>query len=236
MCLGKWVHFKTCVLPAKYSRRFTRGLQLEVLHLYFYTHSIFPYNMTEQLKILLTGHSFVRRLAESGSPPRRFLSSDYMVHLYYKGGSRIGGRNSFISSIDKELCRLENIECIVIQLGNNDIPRYKGDVHLTRLAETYVQLVRELCIRRNIVAVICSEIPRGYMHSCENTSWFNKELERLTSGEMYINFWRHKGLHKGNASVLLPDRVHLNGKGQKKFFYSLQAAIRRAVRNIKVFV
>ena len=191
--------------------------------------------MADEVKLLLTGHSFIRRVVEHGNPPRQFRCGAQVL-TYHKGGCRIAGRNPFLPYIDKEMAKHENINCVIFQLGNNDIPRYKGREHLTQLAVSYVTRVSELCVKWNMEAVICSEIPRGYMGSFEDTSWFNSELDRLILEDSRIFYWRHKGLHKRNGAVLLPDRVHLNGKGQTKYFHSLQAAMRCAVRRIKVLI
>ena len=158
-------------------------------------------------------------------PPRQFLAGRCEVVWKYQGGCTIGGRLSYVSSIDKELAKHGDVDCVILQLGNNDIPCFHGRQALTQLAHDYVRQVREMCFRRDVRAVICSEVPRGHSGSLEKTSDFNSALENSVSTENHITYWRHKGLHKGNDSVLLPDGVHLNSKGQTRFFYSLQRAM-----------
>ena len=185
--------------------------------------------MDEKPKILLAGHSFIRRLAEY-LPPRQFAAGSCEVVWKYQGGCTIGGRYPYIASIDQVLSRHGDIDYAILQLGNNDIPCFHGQQALTQLVHWYVQHVRELCFKHDIRAVLCSEVPRGYNGSLENTSLFNSTLESRVSTESHITYWRHKGLHKANDTVLLPDRVHLNGKGQAKVFHSLQKAMTRQIK------
>ena len=175
-------------------------------------------------KFMIAGHSFIRRLALF-LPPRQFLGGSCDVVWKYQGGSEISDRRSYMSTIDEELAKHEDVQCVFLQLGNNDIELYHQLPALTQLVQDYVRQVRELCIKHDVRAVVCSEIPRNISGSLRKTAIFNFTLESMVSSEDHITYWHHKGLHKGNSSVLLPDRVHLNGKGQTKYFYSLQRAL-----------
>lgn len=180
-------------------------------------------------KVLLAGHSYIRRLAEY-LPPRQFVGGSCDIIWKYQGGCTISGRYPYIASIDQVLSRHGDFDFAILQLGNNDIPIFNGQSNLKQLVNRYVQQVRDLCFKHDIKAVLCSEVPRGYNGSLDNTSNFNSILEERVSMESHISYWRHEGLHKANDTVQLPDRVHLNSKGQAKFFHSVQKAMTRQIK------
>ena len=181
---------------------------------------------------MIAGHSYVRRLAVF-VPPRQFLGGRCEIVWKYQGGGTIDGRRSYVSTIDEELAKHGDVHCVFLQLGNNDIAWQHKLPAVTQMVHGYVQQVRDLCIKHNVRAVICSEVPRSLSGSMKRTSLFNSTLESVISSERHISYWKHKGLHKGNSSVLLPDGVHLNSAGQTKFFYSLQRAMARETHKFR---
>ena len=181
---------------------------------------------------MIAGHSYIRRLAVFLTP-RQFLGGRCEIVWKYHGGCTIDGRRSYVSTIDEELAKHGDVNCVFLQLGNNDIACLHRLPALTQLVHDYVRQVRDMCIRRDVRAVICSEVPRSLSGSMRKTSLFNSTLESVISSESHITYWRHKGLHKGNSSVLLPDGVHLNSAGQTRFFYSLQRAMVQETRRFR---
>ena len=182
------------------------------------------------MNVLVAGHSFVRRLAFDIKV--RNLSWQVpgaSIILEGKGGATICGPKPFDREIDIQF-RTTKFSLLILDIGSNDLdPVRHPNWCLPKLAEALVSKASLLATRFNISVVICLPIPRDeeqFPGSFQRTTQFNTILKGLVDKEVRVHVWAHKGLFKRDRTYLDKHGVHLNSKGQIKYFHSIRAAIK----------
>ena len=181
-------------------------------------------------RILILGHSFIRRLA--GFLHKRGhehlmakLSSLGSVNFHGVGGRTVAKVRKFDLSI---ICRLSP-DIIVLELGSNDLTKLPAQT----VGSDLETLVRYLHNEFNVKSIaVCQVIWR---HSPECTAYNFKVtklhlyLKAVLAPIPYCLYWRHRGFWNSRKNIYLPDGVHLNDLGNLKLFRSIQGAVIKAL-------
>ena len=179
----------------------------------------------DKMPVLVTGHSFVRRLGSELTACGNTLSTDSVaVTLEGQGGAFIMGARSFRDRVLLAYSK-QHYPLVIYELGSNDI---QGSRDIDKVVESYVSEVVSLCTRFRAHAVLCLPIPRMetmFPHSVSRTAKFNDLLKIKVADIPNIALWKHKGLHRPSWRYMARDGVHLNGDGNIKYFFSLKCAI-----------
>ena len=185
-------------------------------------------------KVLILGHSFVRRLKNdlhNKFDPRATTSFGLVgtaeVHLHGIGGRTV----QKLTSCDLEMVRLLAPDVVLLEIGTNDLTSLAPEVVGSSIEELVLTLKGF-----NSVAVVgvCHVIPRGEATLNSMTFW-----ERATVLQQYLEVvldpldsifcWRHKVFTRPNQDFYLRDGVHLNVRGQYLLYRSYRGAILKAL-------
>ena len=189
-------------------------------------------------KVLILGHSFVRRLnvflhqsRDRRTVPGFDLSS---VDLSFLG---VGGR-TVPKTLQFDIAKVKALqpEIIILELGSNDlcsVGRHPESVGSD--IEHLVSFLHDHCGAAFVVA--CQVIHRS------NTSThipdynvkvdvLNQYLQVVLEPLVYADFWYHRGLRNPSIPVLCRDGVHLNDHGNYTLYRSYRGAILFALKQI----
>ena len=186
-------------------------------------------NFRDNPKILILGHSFVRRLNQFVSKVLR------LIHQFFlKGAARfkwhgVGGRTVATTlNYDLQVVASFKPDIVILQLGTNDLSQLTALVVGSALED----LVRLLHDSHNVkIVCVCQTIYR------EANPEFNERARALTKFLKvfleplpYSFFWGHRGFWNATQRFLTRDGVHLNQRGQYKFYRSLRGAVLKSLR------
>ena len=183
-------------------------------------------------RVLVLGHSFVRRLREfaaqnhSGGPYdlNLGLSNVCSIDLH-----RIGGR-----SVDKMIRNdLDKIRSaapnnVVLELGSNELCDKDSDSEtiafsILALAEL---LLTELSLRFIAVCEVTARQNEPFVGYNERAALLNSHLRESLHVIPAAKCWQHRGLiNPTNNAVYAPDGIHLNYIGNKALNRSYRGAI-----------
>lgn len=185
-------------------------------------------------KVLILGHSFVRRLSSDlsrGFDPRAFkdfkLQGTASVSLHGVGGRTVASLRSFDLHVISRLAP----DIVILEIGTNDLSRLAPEVVGSAIEDLVQFLLDRFSVR---VVGVCLVIPRGASHV--NSSWFfehtlvlHKYLEVVLELFPQVFCWRHRDFTHPAKDFYLPDGVHLNPSGQFLLYRSYRGAILRAI-------
>ena len=196
----------------------------------------------EKPRVLLLGHSFVRRLREfaaqnhSGGPYDLNLGLSNICSIIFHG---IGGRtvNKMIKNdLDKVRSAAPNI--VVLELGSNDLCDKDSDpetiaLSIVALAEL---LLTELSLRFIAVCEVTARQNEPFVGYNERAALLNGHLRESLRIIPTAKCWQHRGLiNPTNNAVYAPDCIHLNGIGNKALYRSYRGAILWALSQVKQY-
>ena len=204
----------------------------KILFSSFYSGKIYHFCfIMAPLRVLILGHSFVRRLhtfllrnfnaqiAENFSVP-----GDLVIRWH-----GIGGRTVF-KTTKFDLCAVEEFapDVVVLQLGTNDLPNTSA-VETGTAIEDLCRLLHESYGVE--VICVCQTLHRHNTPSFKrqvnlHSHYLTVVLELLP----YTIYWRHRGFWRAKSRFLARDGVHLNNRGNYKYFRSLRGAVLRCRR------
>lgn len=185
-------------------------------------------------KVLILGHSFVRRLSSDLS--RCFdlragkdfkLQGTASVCLHGVGGRTVATLRSF----DLHVIRRLSPDIVILEIGTNDLSRFPPEVVGSAIEELVQFLLEQFSVR---VVGVCHVIPRGVSYA--NSSLFlervlvlHKYLEVVLDSCSKVFCWRHREFSHPAKDFYLPDGVHLNPSGQYLLYRSYRGAILHAL-------
>lgn len=180
--------------------------------------------------ILILGHSFVHRLStwqKAYFPNLGFPPSANISFIGFGGATLLPGQKSIQRCLPDPASN--SYDAIFIHLGGNDIAA--GSEPLA-LANAIISLCNYLLITYNASHIIIgqsfhrlsSTTPQPFN---TNIVQFNTAIKTLLTKTPNPNiiFWHHRGFWRNINSLLLPDGVHLNKQGLKKYAYSLRNSL-----------
>ena len=187
---------------------------------------------TSSSRVLILGHSFIRRLREfissnSNDCNVNFRLADSVVTRWHG----VGGR-TVAKTLQFDLPTVSSFgpDIVILQLGSNDLVTF-SPLRVGSIIEDFVRLlhtsygVKLVCVcqtlRRDNAAVFNSKV--GLL-----TRYLWVVLEPLP----YAIFWGHRGFWKARANFYAPDGIHLNGLAQYKLYKSLRGAVLRSLRHL----
>ena len=184
--------------------------------------------------VLVLGDSFIRRLGKFVlGAPQHFSVNFHLTHHAVIKRHGIGGR-TITKTIQHDLHVIEsfNPDIVIIQLGSNDLTSERA-LRVGSAIDDFVRLLHD--VYHVQVIYVCQTIMR--LHQ----SAFNRKAKLLTKylrvvlePILYAHFWSHRGYWHPSNNIYVRDGVHLNLKGQKKFYCSLRGAILGALSMIHV--
>lgn len=180
------------------------------------------------MKILVAGHSFIRRLHEDIPKYGLVLPSDFgNIEFFGIGGAVIQGRKSIFKLLAQQK-DLTGVDLLILDIGSNDLdPIRNPGADLSSLATTLVREAKKIIDAHGITIVLCCPIPRAeklFPNSFKITSSFNNILAELAEGHDHLNLWHHRRLFKSDK-IFDHQGVHLNKQSTTTYFHSIKRAI-----------
>lgn len=184
-------------------------------------------------RILVLGHSFIRRLfsdIRAGILPDNFDLAQCEIQGFGIGGGTVRGLRN-----DRRLCNLlDNFQphAVILQIGGNDC--CNSCLPPSKLAYDIYDLMVFLHERWKVVVYVCELFtrpkPRGMAPEVyeDRRVNVNKALCVLTAGHDQLHLWYHRRIFHSPLELFLADGCHLNSVGMVKFFRSIRLAIKSA--------
>ena len=185
----------------------------------------------------IVGHSYIKRLSNAVSDS--MFSTNFGLEEYkditfiYRGGAHIDSFSGKLSSIETS-----SPQVVILQLGGNDFSGSTQDDY----KDVYNKLIRLAFEIRTLPSVkvvfigklFYRQINSRYLPTCDHVSRYNNKVDyinqHLQDSAQWLNIRHiyirnHKGRVQMKDHILLPDGVHLNRLGMKKFYRSLRGAL-----------
>lgn len=174
-------------------------------------------------KVLLLGHSFVRRFKEYLQDNEVSVNlKDVDLHIHGRGGRTVPQ----VTRHDLHIVETVRPSIIILELGTNDLSNSSPE----RVAHHIRCLVATLLRKPSVKLVLINQV----IHRRQQMN-FNNKVDRLNSllqRELPDNYRRHKGMWSDD-NHLHRDGVHLSNQGQQKYLKSIRKTIIQAVNKLK---
>jgi len=185
-------------------------------------------------RVLILGHSFIRRLHEFVRLPSNALREDFDItipmNLRWYG---IGGR-TVAKVIRYDLERQFSPDIVILQLGTNDVSDRSIRSALT-VGSQLEDFTKLLLLHEQFgvtVVCVCQTILRENAHLNVRMRTLTDYLRVFLQPLPFAFYWRHRGFWRTTQSFLLHEGVHLNQRGQFKLYRSLRRAL---IQSLQVF-
>lgn len=181
-------------------------------------------------KVLVLGHSFVKRLRFDINRGNIFRSSSDLGLAGHAFVSMFGVGGLTIPRLWKDHLRVVSRrapDVIILELGTNDLSREEPEL----VASSLEVLVRLLHDRFKVkVICVCLVVPR-LSNDVFNAKMatFNELVQALFEPLPFVFCWRHRGFYGDNRPLSLHDGVHVTPVGQYRLYRSYRGAILRAL-------
>ena len=188
----------------------------------------------EPPKILVWGHSFVRRLREDLAVTfDERASQDFnlqgtaKVRLHGVGGRTVSKLRQHDLSVVSSFAP----DIVILEIGTNDLAVDRPEVVGSAIEELVRFLRENMSIR---VVGVCEVIPRGecYPQAAnfnESVTVLNQYLRVVLPTVSNVFCWQHIGFRSPSRSPYLPDGVHVNSFGQHQLYRSYRGAMLKAL-------
>ena len=187
-------------------------------------------------KVLILGHSFVRRLRDDldaqfdDRASKNFhLPESANVSLYGTGGRTVE------KLLKYDLICVLNFrpDIILLEIGTNDLSHSAPEVVGSKIEE-FARLLRDQYKVR--VVGVCQVIDRKVSHSEALDTGFNAKaallrqyLSVVLENEQAIFLWSHRDFSLPDRKLICSDGVHCNAKGQYALYRSYRGAVLKAL-------
>ena len=187
--------------------------------------------------ILVFGHSYVRRLHETLTT--RF-GPYHNLDLYFNYADvtmyGVGGMTTPLALSD-HLQVVEELRprIVFVQLGSNDL---NINIPIRQIAANLLEICRRMVnlgVRRIVLGQVLPRVSGGRS--------FNRRVIRLNieiaQAFYHVHLpcflWRHRGVWHSRFNLMLPDGVHFNNLGNRRFFRSVRGAVLFAITSLRRF-
>lgn len=188
-----------------------------------------------QPKVLILGHSFVRRLQ---SDLRSNFDTRASVDFGFRGTTTvymhgIGGRTvSKLQKHDLSVVSSLSPDIVILEIGTNDLSFSKPEVVGSNIEELVRLLLDHFSVR---VIVVCHVTSRAKSHAIKSnfndkTAILNQYTRVVLEQFSPVLCWTHRGFTNTSVTPFLPDGVHFNYTGQYILYRSYRGAILAALR------
>lgn len=193
------------------------------------------------IRILIAGHSFIRRLEESRLGFQDIPGTS--VTFFSRSGARISDFYSHVSFHNLVI----HCDIIILQLGGNDLISYhsntQGQPH--HVWSDINSIIHQLkTINPSMKIIWCQFLPRSFSlapssrvrsltqqeHYNNSVKAVNQLLRRRLRYQHHVQYWKHIGFSVHGLDYLDHDGTHLTRPGMNKYWRSLRGAILRATR------
>lgn len=179
-------------------------------------------------KVMVLGHSFVRRLAsdlDRGFDER--TTKDFGLNQCYIRMFGVGGRTvEKLRKYDLKSVTSLRPDIVLLEIGTNDLSTRSPVVVGSEIDD----LVNDLLDRFGVKLVgVFTIIPRADPVFNKKVKIVNQYLKVVLGDRHNVFVWGHRKLLEPQNEVLLPDGVHLNCYGQYRLYRSYRGAIIHAV-------
>ena len=181
-------------------------------------------------RVLILGHSFIRRLhdfieSDSGHLDLTFhLSASALISWHGIGGHRIAKTVKF----DLHILHSFRPDIVIVQLGTNYLTSCPP-LQVGSALEDFVHLLHNSYSVRG--ECVCQTIRRRPAVA------FNQRVDILTrylrvvlEPIPYAIYWGHRGFWRACNCFFSADGIHLNSRGQFKLYRSLRGAVLKSLR------
>lgn len=184
-------------------------------------------------RILILGHSFVRRLRHfisrhkgSELSENLHLSEPVIVRWFGVGGRMI----SKTKQHDMHVVRTFRPHIVLLQLGTNDLSS-SSPLRVGSDLEDFARVLHDVYHVR--VVVVCQTLRRNSAAEFnDSVAALNKYSQVFLEHLPYVYFWKHRGFWNSRENIYHNDGVHLNDSGQRKLYRSYRGAIQRSLHLI----
>lgn len=210
------------------------GLQLQKSSYKFRTYQGILYYgfMMDGLRVVLVGHSYVRRLGQFMCRSQRYRNLGLQrdaVEVYGYGGATVhGGRN---------ICRrlnfrsVANADVVFLHIGENDYMSLDPFV----VADEIYSLAMMLVIQHGVQYVLVGELLPFPNHGRQWTQLVNGRLQQLTSNSWRVRFWRHRrAFFAVQPHVYCRDGVHVAQEFMRVYWNSVRFAVLSHLRHLPI--
>ena len=184
-------------------------------------------------RVLILGHSFIRRLHASitRSHDNEYTTKlgistpDFICKWHGVGGRTVAKVLEYDLSVVKEF----GPDIIILQLGTNDLVN-SSPLTVGSSLEHLVTVLHD--VYKVDLICVCQTLRRSSLEVLfnKNAGLLTRYLKTVLEPIPYAFFWSHRGFRKTKSAFLSQDGVHLNGRGQHKFYRSLRGAVLRCLR------
>ena len=188
-------------------------------------------------RILILGHSFIRRLHEHINRPNEsaytakfgISTPEFLCKWHGVGGRTIDKVLKYDLSIVEDF----GPDIVLLQLGTNDLPNSPAITVGSSLEHLVTVLHEEYKVD---LICVCQTLRRSSSDVAFNSKvgLLTKYMKTVLEPIPYAFFWSHRGFWKTKGTYLLGDGVHLNGRGQHKLYRSLRGAVLKCLRLLDV--
>ena len=182
-------------------------------------------------RVLILGHSFVRRLqtfmSRSTIDQKLSLSDTADVRLYGVGGRTV----SKVLEFDLGVVDSFKPDVVILQLGSNDLVDLAPETVGSSLEELVHLLHTKFAVKLIGVCQTLKRVPPSLRVPDFNTrvvklsTYLKVVLEPLD----FCFYWKHIGFWRSQSTLFLPDGVHLNELGSLRYYRSLRGAELRSI-------
>lgn len=198
-----------------------------------------PSDVTSTPRVLILGHSFVRRMEEfirKTAGEGNFALNFELAQQCNVSMLGIGGR-----TVDKMVrCDLHKIrnfapDIVVLELGSNDLCDETTNEETVALSiEAFVDMLHtEVNVKFIMMCHIITPANPPFEEYNDRVGNLNNELaKKALANTPFARMWRHRGLSNPSINIYLPDGIHLNDDGNKALYRSYRGAILLALKQI----
>ena len=194
-------------------------------------------------KVLILGHSFIRRLEEDINNPKKLqfhmnfgLNQCAAVYMHESSWKISLDYDAFLNQVRHKLTfTTRTFDAAVIQLGGNDLClRYCNPLELASKLDDFANWLKQNCAVR--VVYICELFTRKRARFVSPENYearriaTNTYLATLLEDSDSIKIWRHRRIFNSPNNIFDGDGTHLNCLGTKKFYESLKRAVILAIQ------
>ena len=185
-------------------------------------------------KVLILGHSFVKRLSRDlvrGSDSRLDVSFN-LVGMASVRLAGVGGRTvEKLRRFDLTVISSYEPDVVILEIGTNDLSADAPEVVGSAIDDLVHLLLEYVSVS---VVGWCCVIPRAISHA--DSALFHQRAKILNN---YVRVvlepvpkvfcWEHRVFNHPAKDFYLPDGIHLNTSGQYHLFRSYRGAIMKAL-------
>ena len=186
-------------------------------------------NHSDPVRVVLVGHSYVRRLNEYMTRRRQtnLGFDDVEVRSVFRGGARLHPPDS-----DRRRRMIETVDgyhpdFIFVHMGENDLRRRSRYLILTDLLN-FVDELAPLCSSHVVIVGQLMHFPANWQLA-NDVDFINVRLAQdLPPGHI---LWCHRSGLSRNPNMYEPRGVHLNDAGNQRYWRSIRTIVSRVLRH-----